>query len=265
MTQPTSLDFSGRTAIVVGAAGGVGRATAHLLATTGAKVALVDRATESVGLQHLVDLLSGHSVGGSDRIAAFQADIANEAAVNELVSVVSEKLGEIDVLINCAGVYPQPEPLLQLPLEKWQNVINVNLMGALHLSRAVSRTMTARGRGSIVHIASDSAYDVIVGEAPYGIAKMGCIKLVAYLAKELGSSGVRINAIAPGYIKTAMTAHVWQDDDAMQAATAGIPLGRFADPSEIASTAVFLASDMASYVTGQCLVVDGGRVAGRPA
>lgn len=262
MAAPLSLNFAGKTALIVGAAGGVGQATARLLAAADAKLALADHASQSLPLQQLADSLLGHRPEGG---AAFRADIASEAAVNELVREVVKTLGDIDILINCAGVYPQPEPLLQLSLEKWQAVIGVNLMGAFHLSRAVALTMAAQGRGSIVHIASDSAYDVICGEAPYGIAKMGCIKLVAYLAKELGSSGVRINAIAPGYIKTAMTAHVWQDDDALRAATAGIPLGRFADPDEIARAAMFLASDLASYVTGQCLIVDGGRIAGRPA
>ena len=138
------------------------------------------------------------------------------------------------------------------------------LRRAKSLCQLAVPSMRERGSGCIVNIASDSAFDVIEGEGPYGISKIGVTKLTAYLAKELAGTGVRINAIAPGWVKTPQTAFVWSDRKELAAAEESIPLRRIADPSEIANVVVFLASSLASYVHGHCMVVDGGRIAGVP-
>ncbi len=257
--------FDGRVAVVTGAAGGVGLAAVEALFAGHARVVLVDHPRAEARLATALEQLAPGQDDLLKSACVMPVDISDRAAVFAMVQSIEGSFGPIDILINCAGIYDSAIPLLTATENEWDRILNVNLKGSLHLSQAVLPGMIARSSGSIVHIASDSAYDVIAGEGIYGISKMGCIKLVAYLTKELAGSGVRVNAIAPGYIKTAMTAHVWQDADALREAVKGIPLGRLADPSEIAAVAAFLASDVASYIAGQCLVVDGGRIAGRPA
>jgi NAD(P)-dependent dehydrogenase (short-subunit alcohol dehydrogenase family) len=257
--------FDGRLAVVTGAAGGVGSAIAQALIAGGARAILMDHPSATSRLSEVAKTLSAFDEGKRGPAQIVAVDVSDAHGVFSAVKSIEGAFGPIDVLINCAGTYGSGSPLLTATAEQWDRILDVNLKGSLYLSQAVLPGMIARGSGAIVHIASDSAFDVIAGEAIYGISKVGCIKLVAYLTRELAGTGVRVNAVAPGYIKTAMTAHVWQDEDALREALKGIPLGRFAAPSEIAAAALFLASDLASYVAGQCLVVDGGRIAGRPA
>ncbi|MCY3750714.1 MAG: SDR family oxidoreductase, partial [Gammaproteobacteria bacterium] len=143
-------------------------------------------------------------------------------------------------------------------------VQNVNFKSCLRLCQRIVPSMVKQGSGNIVTIASDSAFDVIADEGPYGISKMNLVKLTAYLARELSETGIRINAIAPGWVRTPMIEEYWSDPEFLKEAKEGIPLGRIAEPEEIANVVLFLVSELASYVHGHCMIVDGGRIAGVP-
>ena len=248
---------AGRTIIVTGAAGGIGAATARRLAAEGARLALYDHPRAAAALEALAKQL-GKSIVTS---TAFDAGDARQ--MDAEMAQILDSPRRLDGLVNTIGLYADNLPVLDSPEERWDQIWAVNFKAALRLTRAVMAAMVRSGGGSIVHVTSDSAFDVIAGECPYGISKIALARLVGYAARETRGDGVRINAIAPGYVRTDMTRAVWSDDAARQAATAGIPLRRFAEPAEIASVALFLLSDEASYVHGQCLLVDGGRNAGR--
>lgn len=256
-----SLSMDSRTALVTGAAGGIGSAVACLLAQHGADVALTDVADAEVRLHEVAGRIQ--AMGRKAWVRA--ADISRKSEVDALVDAATVGCGAIDLLVNVAGVHGYPMPLIGLAEADWNRMLAINLTGPLLACQAVVPGMVARGAGCVINIASDSAFDIIAGEAPYGISKIGLVRLSAYLARELAGTGVRVNSIAPGWVKTAMSQPFWSDPATASAAIAGIPEGRFADPQEIANSVLFMASDLASYVNGHCLVVDGGRIAGVPA
>lgn len=248
---------TGRTIIVTGAAGGIGAATARRLASEGACLALCDHPRLAPQLAALTQEL------GSAVVTAVSFDVCDERRMETEVGALLEAAQRIDGLVNTIGLYADSLPVLGSLEERWDQIWNINFKAALRLTRSVMPRMLKTRGGSIVHVTSDSAFDILAGECPYGISKIALARLVAYAARETTGDGVRINAIAPGYVRTDMTRPIWDDDAARTAATAGIPLRRFGEPAEIAAVAVFLLSDEASYVHGQCLLVDGGRNAGR--
>ena len=256
----SALSLDAQAALVTGAASGIGRATAIALAEAGASVVATDldsMASELAETLRGIEKLSRPAV-------ALTADLASRADIEALVERAQSEFEGIDILANVAGIHRYPTPLLTLAESEWDEVLSVNLKAILTLCQLVVPSMRERGSGCIVNIASDSAFDVIEGEGPYGISKIGVTKLTAYLAKELAGTGVRINAIAPGWVKTPATAFAWSDPKELAAAEESIPLRRIADPAEIANVVVFLVSNLASYVHGHCMVVDGGRIAGVP-
>jgi NAD(P)-dependent dehydrogenase (short-subunit alcohol dehydrogenase family) len=253
-----AISLTGKTALVAGAGGGIGAAIARAAAKCGARVALIDHPSQAAQLAALAAEISPDGA----RTMALTCDITSKQDVDNAASRAVDRFGGIDILLNSAGVYRFPLPLTQASEADWDDIMSVNVKGALFLSQAVLPDMNIRG-GAIVHISSDSAYDAIAGEGIYGLSKSTCSRLVAYLARE-SDARVRVNAIAPGYVKTRLTEDVRSDAAAFARAIDGIPLRRFAEPGEIAQVAVFLVSDLASYVNGQCIVVDGGRIAGRP-
>ena len=258
MNNPLSLDS--KTALVTGAAGGVGRAVAVTLAQHGASVVATDRPLASDRLEETQQLILDS--GGS--VFIVYADLGDIAEIDKLVERATAEVDVIDILANVAAIHAYPAPLLEISEADWDHLQKVNFKACLFLCQRLAPLMIKQGSGNIVITASDSAFDVIANEGPYGISKMNLVKLTAYLAKELTETGVRVNAIAPGWVRTPMIEEYWSDPEFLKEAKAGIPLGRIAEPEEIANVVLFLVSELASYVHGHCMVVDGGRIAGVP-
>lgn len=188
---------------------------------------------------------------------AIQCDVADEAAVTAMVKDVKKELGRIDILVNNAGI--TRDGLLMIMKEAdWQAVLDTNLTGAFHCTKAVTRLMMKQRSGSIINITSVVGETGNAGQANYAAAKAGLIGFTKSVAKELASRNIRCNAIAPGCIETDMTAVL--GEDTVDAMIKTIPMGRVAQPEEVAKAVLFLASDDASYITGQTLNVDGGMV-----
>ena len=171
---------------------------------------------------------------------------------------VVDTFGAIDALVNCAGVWKMGLLLLDCPEEDWDRIVDTNLKGTYLCCRAVGKVMAARSCGSIVNLSSQVGINPGAGIGPYGVSKAGIIMLTRELALELAPQGVRVNALAPGVVKTDFNRFIWEKPEDEARAAAGVPLGRLAEPEDIARAALFLASDEAAYITGAVLPVDGG-------
>ncbi|WP_182904897.1 glucose 1-dehydrogenase [Microbispora sp. H13382] len=247
--------FVGKFAVVTGAARGIGAAIARRLAAEGAAVACVDLTADRCA--SIVDEIT--VTGG--RAVAFGCDVSDSAQVEGLVPGVMAEFGRIDVLVNNAGL-TRDNLLFRMSEEDWDKVVDVNLKGVFLMSRAVQKHMVEQRSGAIVNLSSRSALGNR-GQANYSAAKAGIQGLTATMAIELGPFGVRVNAVAPGYVATPMTeataVRLGVTPEEHQATMAqAVPLRRVAQPTEIASVVAFFASDDASYVTGQTLYVNGG-------
>jgi 3-oxoacyl-[acyl-carrier protein] reductase len=243
-----NIDLSGRTALVTGSTRGIGRAIAESLAGAGARVAVVGRdASRAIEVASEI---------GSDA-AGFACDVGDVASVTALVERVEKSFGQIDILVNNAGL-TRDNILFRLKDDDWDAVLDANLRGAFVAIRAASRGMMKRRWGRIVNIASVVGIIGNKGQANYAASKAGLIGLTKSVAKELASRNILINAVAPGFIETDMTAAM--TPEARATLSGQIPLERLGSPSDIAGAVTFLASDLASYITGQVLVVDGGLV-----
>lgn len=246
------MQLTGKTAIVTGGSRGIGRAAALTLAEAGADVAVI-YAGNTAAAEETVRLIEEKGRKG----LAIQCDVADEAAVTAMVKDVKKELGRIDILVNNAGI--TRDGLLMIMKEAdWQAVLDTNLTGAFHCTKAVTRLMMKQRSGSIINITSVVGETGNTGQANYAAAKAGLIGFTKSVAKELASRNIRCNAIAPGCIETDMTAVL--GEDTVDAMIKTIPMGRVAQPEEVAKAVLFLASDDASYITGQTLNVDGGMV-----
>jgi len=240
--------LSGRVALVTGGARGIGKAIAVALAREGAKVAVVD-----------LDLANAEAaaaeVGGGAK--GYRANVAVAAEVDAVVEAVEKDLGPIDVLVNNAGI-TRDNLLARLSEADWDAVMGVNLRAAFLVMKAVTRGMMKRRWGRVVNVASVVGLVGNKGQSNYSASKAGLIGLTKTVAKELASRNVLVNAVAPGFIETEMTAKL--PAEARAALGAQIALGRLGTPADVADAVAFLASDAASYITGQVIVVDGGMV-----
>jgi 3-oxoacyl-[acyl-carrier protein] reductase len=234
-----SLD--GKLALVTGASRGIGRAIAQELARAGADVVLGYRS----GKDEAEELAA--AIGGR----AVQADVSSPDDARRLV----DEAGDVDVLVNNAGL-TRDGLLARMPDDDWRTVIETNLSSVFYTCRAVTRPMMKKRRGSIVNISSIVGVHGNWGQTNYAASKAGIIGFTKSLARELGSRNIRANVVAPGYVKTALTEVL--PDEATAAMVQQTPLGRVADPEEIAGAVRFLASDQASFITGDVLLVDGG-------
>ena len=235
---------------MTGASRGIGGAIARRLAQDGARVACVASRAENASETVAACL----EVAGEGAARAFGVDVADTAAVGELVQTIQKELGGLDVLVNNAGI-TRDGLLLRMSEEDFDRVLDVNLKGAFNFIRAAARTLMKSG-GRIVNITSVVGLTGNAGQANYAASKAGLIGLTRSVAKELAGRGVCVNAVAPGFIDTDMTAAL--DEKSKSALLAEIPLGRIGRPEEIADLVAFLAGPAGAYITGQTLVVDGG-------
>lgn len=242
------IDLAGKNALVTGSTRGIGRAIAEALARSGARVAVVGRDLEKAKE-------AASAVGNGAQ--GFACDVSDTAAVARLVADVEAAFGSIDILVNNAGI-TRDNLVMRLKDDDWDAVVNANLRGAFAAIRAVSRGMMKRRSGRIINISSIIGIIGNKGQANYAASKAGLIALTKSVAKELGSRNILVNAVAPGFIETEMTAAM--TPEAREALGRQIALERLGTPQDIAATVAFLASDLSSYITGQVLVVDGGMV-----
>lgn len=248
------IDFTGQAILITGGAGGIGRASAEAFLASGARrVVLLDaaRAPLMVTVQELNGTYPGRAVGEV-------VDLVDVAAMREVVRRVLATDGPVDVLFNSAGVNRR-QPALEVSPEDWDYVLGVNLRGLFFVTQEVGRRMVEQKRGTIVSVASVSSVRGHRNLAAYAASKGGIAQLTRVLAHEWASYGVRVNAVAPGYVETGLTRAYLGDSGVRAAILAKIPLGRIGCPGDVVGAVLFLASSLAAYVTGEILFVDGGR------
>ena len=242
--------LEGKTALITGAARGIGKALALRFAEHGANIAFTDLVIDENGEQTKREI---EELGV--RCEAYASNAADFAQTAEVVEKVKSDFGHIDILVNNAGI-TKDGLMMRMSEGQWDAVINVNLKSAFNFIHAVLPTMMRQRKGSIINMASVVGVHGNAGQSNYAASKAGLIALAKSIAQEVGSRGIRANAIAPGFIETAMTAAL--PDEVRQEWTKKIPLRRGGTPDDIAYVALFLASDLSSYVSGQVIQVDGG-------
>jgi len=246
------MRFDGQVAIVTGAGRGIGRAIALRFASEGARVACVSRTEENA-------TKTANEVNATRRetAKAYAVDVADHAAVQKIGARILEEFGRADILVNNAGV-TRDALAMRMSLEDWDTVININLRGAFSFTHALVRAMTKQRSGRIINISSVIGLMGNAGQTNYAASKAGLIGFTKSLARELASRNITVNAVAPGFVVTDMTAGL--SDQIKDTIHSKIPLGRTGTPEDIAAAAAFLASPEAAYITGQVLCVDGGIV-----
>jgi dehydrogenase/reductase SDR family protein 4 len=248
------LPLKGKVAIVTGGSRGIGRAIALEFARAGADVVVASRTLSEL------EKVAGEIEGRGRRALAVQANIAVKSDVDGMVARTLEKFGTIDILVNNAAINIM-RPLVDLREDGWDRVMNVDLKGYFLCTQAVAKAMMQKGGGRIINMASTGAAKAAPGLGAYSIAKAGVVMLTRVFALELALYKIRVNAIGPYLVKTAFSQPMWSDPNVLKATEASIPLGRLPEPEDIASVALFLASDASSHITGQTIYVDGGTLA----
>ena len=247
------FDLTGKAAFVTGASRGIGRAVAVAMAAAGADLALVARSED--GLAE-----TARAAGEHGRNAfVIPADVASEDAVDAAVASAIEQLGRIDIVVNNAGGTNFMVPFAELRMTGWDKIMRLNATSVAYVCRAVAGHLLDRGSGSVINVASVGGLAAAPLLSPYGAAKAAVVSLTKSLAVEWAARGVRVNALCPGWTATELNRNLWGDETAGPATVATVPMRRWGQPEEMAGAAVFLASDAASYMTGQTLVVDGGQ------
>jgi NAD(P)-dependent dehydrogenase (short-subunit alcohol dehydrogenase family) len=249
------FDLTGKNAFVTGASRGIGKVIAVALADAGADVALVARSAD--GLAETAEAIA--AVGRKAII--IPTDVTGQKAVADASARAIDELGYVDIVVNNAGGSNFMVPFRDLRLTGWDKLIQLNLSSAVYVCHAFAGHMLDRGKGSVINVASVAGVASAPLMSPYGAAKAALISLTKTLAVEWGASGVRVNALCPGWTATDLNRTLWEDPAAGPATIANVPMGRWGNPEEMAGAAIFLASDASSFMTGQAVVVDGGQTA----
>ena len=245
------FDLTWKTALVTGASRGIGAAIAAAFVRAGAKVAVNSRGAEQ--LRKTAD-----EVGAA---VVLPGDVTDEQAAQEVVAGAIDGLGELDVIVNNVGGNGVMVPFPQLRFAGWTKVMRLNVDSAVHVLQAAAPHLLERRTGSVINVASVAGLSATPAMAQYGASKAALISLTRTLAVEWASTGVRVNALCPGWTATDLNRTLWENEEVYAGLTATIPMGRWARAEEMAGPAVFLASDASSFMTGQTLVVDGGQTA----
>jgi NAD(P)-dependent dehydrogenase (short-subunit alcohol dehydrogenase family) len=247
--------LEGRVAFVTGAGSGIGREIADLFAREGARIAAFDRSRQTG------DELVAALEQAADRSHLFVAgDVRDPAAVETAVQSVVDATGRLDILVNCAGVREIAD-VYTMPADEWENVIAINLSGTFYCCQSAARQMRDMGGGSIVNLSSVAGLIGLSHRPAYTASKHAIVGLTKSLARDLGPAGIRVNALCPGVIRTPMTEQYFSDDSFEQELAVTVPLARYGAAADVASAALFLASDQSGYLTGVALPVDGGFLA----
>jgi len=248
------LRLKGKSAIVTGGRRGIGRAIALALAGAGADVIVADIVADDGGLEGVASEIRKMR----RQCLAVKVDISSRSDVERMARRSIEVFGRIDILVNCAGVWIPGETLLECPEEHWDRVIDINLKGTYFCCQAVGKLMAAQAGGNIINLSSQVGLNPGTGAGAYSISKAGIIMLTRQMALELAGKNIRVNALAPGIVKTDFNIDLWKNPEAERQISRGVPLGRLAEPEDVARAALFLASDDSAYITGATIPVDGG-------
>ena len=248
------LELSGKVAVVVGGTSGIGRAIAHGFAQAGADVIPTSRRTEHV------DVAAREIEEFGRRSLRVTSDVSDRASLERVLSEAVQAFGKVDILVNSAG-RTKRAPTIDFPEDDWNDIIDTNLTGTLRACQVFGRHMLERELGSIINIASLSTFVALFEVAAYSASKAAVASLTKSLALEWSSRGVRVNAIAPGVFRTALNQKLLDETDRGREFLLRTPMKRFGNVEELAGAAIFLASDAASFVTGEILAVDGGFLA----
>jgi NAD(P)-dependent dehydrogenase (short-subunit alcohol dehydrogenase family) len=246
------FDLAGRRALITGATRGIGIAVAQAFLAHGAAVAITGRKPDT--LHSAVEQLR---TDGAD-VRGHVCNQGDSDAIQRLFDQLDAESYPADVVVINAATNPVMGPLLETDLDAWRKILDVNLTGAFLTARAAIRRMVPLTRGSVIFVASIAGVEPMSGLGAYSVSKSGLLGLMRTLAKELGPSGIRVNALAPGLVETRFAAALFQDKSGYESLMARTPLRRHGQPLDIAGAAVFLASEASAYVTGQTLVIDGG-------
>ncbi|OCG19485.1 3-oxoacyl-ACP reductase FabG [Gilliamella sp. WF3-4] len=240
------MNLSGKIALVTGASRGIGKAIAEKLVACGATV--IGTATTEKGADAISQYLGSHGKG-------FVLNVTDETSIESVIAAIKTEFGDIDILVNNAGI-TRDNLLMRMKEDEWQDILDTNLTSVFRLSKALLRTMMKKRYGRIVTIGSVVGTMGNAGQANYAAAKAGLIGFSKSLAREVASRGITVNVVAPGFIATDMTEALTDEQKALTLAQ--VPAGRLGEPTEIANAVAFLASDEASYITGETLHVNGG-------
>jgi NAD(P)-dependent dehydrogenase (short-subunit alcohol dehydrogenase family) len=254
MKTPSVFDLTGKVAVVTGGSSGLGRGIAEGLAEAGCNIVICSRNYESCA--KTAEEVSRPGI----RVLPVCCDVTRSDEIENLVRETLGEMGGIDILVNNAGVEGKEKSLLEISEEEWDSVVNPNLKGAFLCSRAAAKEMIGKGGGKIINVASIAAFIGMPYVAPYCASKGGLVQLTKAMALEFAEHNIQVNAICPGYFDTPMSRRLYEPEMWAKIARRNVPIGRLGKPEELKGTAIYLASRASGFMTGSCIVIDGGQL-----